>query len=136
MADKIVSVLKDNKLITVVIAASLLTLLVGVVLIITAPEPADTAHESVPRQHEPLAKEPEFSEDVITSADHASSLIKELSQPADESQAPMTNQAPAVNVVRGSEDWCEAMMLKSDADWSEADTQLFAQKCLEPEAGL
>ena len=136
MASKIVSVLKDNKLITVIMAASLLTLLVGVALIITAPEPINSVPESSPPQNELLATEPEFSEDVITSAERASGLIHELSQSTDQSQTPVASQAPAVNITRGSEEWCEAMMSKADADWNEADTQLFAQKCLEPEVGL
>ena len=40
-------------------------------------------------------------------------------------------QSAAVRLlVRGSEAWCESMMAKPDADWNDADTRLFAQKCL------
>ncbi|MBK8185921.1 MAG: DUF3012 domain-containing protein [Cellvibrio sp.] len=38
----------------------------------------------------------------------------------------MKNKTP----VQGTEDWCEVMMIKPDADWTEAEQGIFAKNCL------
>ena len=37
---------------------------------------------------------------------------------------------PSAPVERGSEPWCEQLMVTPDSDWSDADARLFATQCI------
>lgn len=41
--------------------------------------------------------------------------------------------SPSGEVVAGSEDWCDAMVLLPHSEWLETDFELFAKECLDPE---
>lgn len=115
MSSKFSALLQSNKLLFLLIGLSLLMLVIGLFLISRTP---DTVPEEIPlvEQQEDLS--------LIKSLNDTQTIINNASK----------NDAPSLTdeqrEIRGSEEWCEAMMVKPDAEWSDADARLFAQKCL------
>lgn len=115
MQNKLSSVIRANKLLFIGLGLSLLMLLVGAMLIMQTP-PAPPENVPVNNQQDDMS--------LIRSLDDTETIINSATKGAVQA-APDDER-----LVRGSEPWCEAMMLKPDAEWNEADTHLFAQKCL------
>ncbi|MGM8228853.1 DUF3012 domain-containing protein [Cellvibrio sp. ARAG 10.3] len=116
MPSKLTTILQGNKLLFVVFGLSVLMLIVGAMLIARtsdiSPEPAPT----------PANQDDDLS--LIQSLDDTEDIINNASRNG-------VNPLPDdTRLVRGSEAWCESMMAKADTDWNDADTRLFAQKCL------
>lgn len=42
----------------------------------------------------------------------------------------VTGQADGISAAAGSEAWCDAMLDKPNADWTENDFQVFSRDCL------
>lgn len=116
MPSKLTAILQGNKLLFAVFGLSVLMLIVGAILIVRAP---DISPEPAPT---PANQDDDLS--LIQSLDDTEDIINNASRNG-------VNPLPDdTRLVRGSEAWCESMMAKPDADWNDADTRLFAQKCL------
>ncbi|HSX84255.1 MAG TPA: DUF3012 domain-containing protein [Cellvibrio sp.] len=116
MSSKFSVLLRSNKFLFVVLGLSVLMLVVGLLLIARAPDIAPQPAASEAPQEDDLS--------LIQSLDDTEEIINNASRNG-------VNPLPDDNrLVRGSESWCEHMMAKPDAEWNDADTRLFAQKCL------
>ena len=51
-------------------------------------------------------------------------------QVAPQDQTPTASDIPSTPAEPGSEPWCEQMMVKPDEQWNDADSRLFAQRCV------
>lgn len=91
-------------------------LMVGVVLINST---SDTSPEAVAPT---ISQQDDLS--LLKSLDDTETIINNASK--SKANVLSTDQ----RLVRGSEEWCEAMMVKPDVEWNDPDTRLFAQKCL------
>ena len=92
---------KSMRLTWILIGLALLTLLVGIFML-----------SQLPTEEE--AEEPAFV------------VLPQLKQ----SDAPAEVSIPLVPAEPGSEQWCEQMMHKPDAQWQDEDARLFAANCL------
>lgn len=116
MPGKFSTLLQSNKFLFLVFGLSILMLIVGVILINKTPDTAPEAISPAVPQQDDLS--------LIKSLDDTEAIINNASQ---------SNTAGLLGdqrQVRGSEEWCEAMMVKPNAEWNDPDTRLFAQKCL------
>lgn len=116
MSSKFSALLQSSKLLFLLIGLSLLILIMGILLISRTPDMVPEAVSPSAEQQEDLS--------LIKSLNDTETIINNASK----------NDAPSLTdeqrEIRGSEEWCEAMMVKPDAEWSDADARLFAQKCL------
>lgn len=117
MINKLLALLTSTKFVIALIILSAAIVIFGVVLILSTPNPDLAATQAV-QSNEQVA-EPSFSESLQTTE----SLIVNSTRSAQVSSS-------GIDLERGSEAWCEGMLVKANDDWSEADTQLFAQKCI------
>lgn len=116
MPSKLAALLQANKLLFAVFGLSVLMLIVGATLIARAPDISPEPAPPVVNQDDDLS--------LIQSLDDTEDIINNANRNG-------VNPLPDdTRLVRGSEAWCESMMAKPDADWNDADTRLFAQKCL------
>jgi hypothetical protein len=79
------------------------------------------------QEFELIAKQAEATLKASQSPD--SGLPAKMDFATDENRkkvADMKNKNP----VQGTEDWCEVMMIKPDADWTETEQGIFAKNCL------
>jgi len=119
MMNKLLTLLTSTKFVIALIILSAAIVIFGIVLIISAPTPDDTGLPETVQGAEPVA-EPSFEDSLQTTE----SLIINSTQTTPNSSSNVTN------LERGSEAWCEDMLVKANDQWNEADTQLFAQKCI------
>ena len=116
MPSKFSALLRSNTFLFVVLGLSVLMLVIGIFLIARAPDIAPQPAATEMSQEDDLS--------LIQSLDDTEEIINNASRNG-------VNPLPDDNrLVRGSEAWCENMMAKPDAEWNDADTRLFAQKCL------
>lgn len=116
MPSKFSALLRSNTFLFVVLGLSVLMLVIGIFLIARAPDIAPQPAATEMSQEDDLS--------LIQSLDDTEEIINNASRNG-------VNPLPDDNrLVRGSEAWCENMMAKPDAEWKDADTRLFAQKCL------
>lgn len=110
--NKMSKLLASNKFFVIVFGLSLVLVVIGILLILSSSSEENPSSDST----------------LIESLGEAQSLINSAGQ----SQASASNLSGdnSSETMRGSEAWCEQMMLKNDRDWTESDTQLFSQKCL------
>jgi biopolymer transport protein ExbB/TolQ len=144
--NRIITILNSKYFLSVVIGLSILTIVVGVILVQQAnQEAADYERE----QKELAQKEANLSENssadtiekmqilaAAAQAELSASVPTESSTPEKMDFSPesslkkiqtMENKDPEV----GSEDWCEVLMVKPSENWNEADQASFAKNCLD-----
>lgn len=140
--NKILAILNSKYFLSTVIGLSILVIIVGVLMVKHANDRAavyaDKQKQLVEQQPsqeddvlikelELIAKQAEAELKASQSAD--SGLPAKMDFTTDENRkkvADMKNKNPA----QGTEDWCELMMVKPDADWTEAEQGIFAKNCL------
>lgn len=114
MSKKISAILNSNKLLFISFGLSVAMVVLGILLIVF-----------IPSETEPSAqKETAIESDLTKSLNDTESLINHASGTS------ANSVEDDAQIVRGSEEWCESMMLKPGSDWNDPDTQLFAEKCL------
>lgn len=117
MIRKILNLLTNTKFVIALIVLSALIVIFGIVLILSA----STSNPDLPevvQNVEPA--DTSFNDSLQTTESLINSNTESAPSPSSDSR----------QLERGSEAWCEDMLTKANDDWSEADTQLFAQKCI------
>lgn len=116
MPGKFSTLLQSNKFLFLVFGLSILMLIVGFILISRTPDTSLEAGSPAVPQQDDLS--------LLKSLDDTETIINNASKNYTDGSVRDQRQ------VRGSEEWCEAMMVKPNAEWNDPDTRLFAQKCL------
>lgn len=110
--------LRSNKLLFISFGLSIIVVIVGIFML--AITPAQSPDLSLNKAQQ------ETNQTFVNELNEGKDLILNSMKSSDDQNHSYKNTSPA----RGSEEWCEAMMIKKESDWNEADTQLFGQKCL------
>ena len=118
MINRILNLLTNTKFVIALIALSLLIVIFGIVMVVST-SPENTESPEVVQNGEPT---------VDTSFADSLQQTEELIDA--NAQSVLASSADVVQLERGGEAWCEAMLVKAGSEWNEADTQLFAQKCI------
>lgn len=140
--NKVLAILNSKYFLSTIIGLSILVIIIGVLMVKRANEQtavyAEQQKQSADQQgsqeddamiqeFELIAKQAEATLKASRSPD--SGLPAKMDFTTDENRkkvADMKNKTP----VQGTEDWCEVMMIKPDADWTEAEQGIFAKNCL------
>lgn len=129
-------ILRSNLLLVVALVSSLLLLVIGGYLIYTAPDVADAPIT------EPAASDnidfdvpvlPEVDRNPPADLSSVQAALNEMSKgviPSGQQFSPEVIAEALATEKAGSETWCDIMLLKPDADWTEAESQQFAQHCI------
>jgi len=121
----------DNPLLGFLVAFSILFLNIGIWLMRSnepAPGPDSTLGQSQLQLEIPAL--PEQSQDAtdMGSLQSTISAFSGIDIPTDMSPADV--EKALAKVQRGSEAWCDLMLVKPDNAWTEEDTRLFADSCI------
>lgn len=137
---KILAILNSKYFLSSVIGLSILVILVGVILVKNANDQATLyAQEQASKQRAEqldsntldqltaIAAQAQAELEATQSAELGAP--KKLNFATDESQKKVDKMLNK-NPEKGSEDWCEIMMVKPDTQWTKEEQGVFAENCL------
>lgn len=129
-------VLRSNLLLVIALVSSLLLLIIGGYLIYTAPDAAiapaaqPATSDNMDFDIPPL---PEVDSNPPADLSSVQAALNEMSKgvvPTGQEFSPEVIAEALATEEAGSETWCDIMLLKPDADWTETESQQFAQHCI------
>jgi Protein of unknown function (DUF3012) len=133
--NKVLAILNSKYFMAIVIGLSILVIIVGILMIKQANEQALIHAEKQKSQEANITLEQFELIATQAAAELKASQSTESGPPAKmdfasdatrEKVANMTNKNPE----QGTEDWCELMMVKPDAEWTKEEQGIFAKHCL------
>jgi Protein of unknown function (DUF3012) len=139
---KLLEILNSKYFLSTVIGLSILVLVVGVLMVKHANEQAVVFAEQQKRlleQPKPQ-EEDEFLKrlELIAAQAEAELTASQSTESGPPAKMDFTSDATRKRVAdminknpaQGTEDWCEIMMVKADADWTKEEQEIFAKNCL------
>jgi Protein of unknown function (DUF3012) len=127
---------------TIVIGLSILVIIIGVLMVKHANEQAVVFAEQQKRLLEPPKPQEEVELikhfELIAAQAEAELTASQSTESGPPAKMDFTSDAARKRVanmmnknpVQGTEDWCEIMMVKADADWTKEEQGIFAKHCL------
>lgn len=130
-----VSFLRSNFVLTLLLVVSVVVLVVGLTLVNHAPavtqaRPAVQTQDNIDYEIPSL---PELDTNPPVDLDRVQLALKELSKgvvPVGQVFDPAALAEAQANADVGSEMWCDILLLKPDADWTDLEAEQFAQSCI------
>ena len=121
------SVIREHKLLVVLVALSILVIVVGFVLIKKSNREAQLQAEQQAQVQSLTKIAQQAQAQLVATAANSDVPIEDVTPEASVAKAKaLEGKTPEV----GSDDWCELMMAKNADDWTEEERSQFAQHCI------
>lgn len=121
------SVIREHKLLLILVAISLLVIVAGVLVIKKSNRAAENQAQQQAQIHSLNKIAEQAQAQLAATAANTDVPIEDVKPEASVARAKaLEGKTPDV----GSDDWCELMMAKNADDWTEEERSQFAQHCI------